>query len=58
MLTWIDVMFLSLQHTLSSANSRHKGVFRVADIAVVVRLEAFLLFLPCLKRVLRKRGTF
>lgn len=35
-----------------------KVMFRVADIAVVVRLEAYLLFLPCLKRVLRKRGTF
>ena len=48
----------SLRHILSSANSRHKGMFRVADIAVVVRLEAFLLFLPCLKGDLRKRGTF
>lgn len=56
--TSIDVMFLFLQHTLSSANSRHKVMFRVADIAVIVRLEAFLLFLPCLKRVIRKRGTF
>ena len=51
-------MFLSWQHALSSANTRRKVRFRVADIAVVVRLEAFLLFLLCLKRVLRKRGTF
>ena len=36
----------------------HAYLNRVADIAVVVRLEAFLLFLLCLKRVLRKRGTF
>lgn len=52
-------MFCSFFATHSfSANSRHKVMFRVADIAVIVRLEAFLLFLPCLKRVIRKRGTF
>ena len=31
-------------NALSSANSRDEGLFSVADIAVVVRLEAFLSF--------------
>lgn len=58
MLTSIDVMFLSWQHALSSANTRHKSDVSCCRYSSVVRLEAFLLFLPCLKRVLRKRGTF